>query len=86
MSLHAVRSLALPPQGQEPLAPVAQLRRLVVVFATAVEPVGCNARVRVGLAEREEVDPGLEGANMVRRAVGDGGIGARCGSPRPATT
>ena len=55
---------ALPPQGQEPLAPVAQLRRLVVVFATAVEPVGRNARVRVGLAEGEEVDPGLEGADL----------------------
>ena len=66
--LHAVRrrrrSLTLPPQGQEPLAPVAQLRRLVVIFATAVEPVWCNARVRVSLAEREEVDPRLEGPDL----------------------
>ena len=66
--LHAVRrrrrSLTLPPQGQEPLAPVAQLRGLVVIFSTAVEAVRCDARVRVGLAEGEEVDPGLEGADL----------------------
>ena len=43
------------PQGQEPLAPMAQLRRLIVIFTTAVEAVGRNARVRVGLAEGEEV-------------------------------
>jgi len=58
------RSLALPPQGQEPLAPMAQLRRLVVVLSTAVEAVRCNARVRVRLAEGEEVDPRLERADL----------------------
>ena len=59
---------------QEPLAPVAQLRRLVGVLAGPVNPVRCDARVRVGLAEGEEVDPGLEGADMVRRAVGEGPV------------
>ena len=66
--LHAVRrrrrSLTLPPQGQEPLAPVAQLRRLIIIFTGTVKPVWRNARVRVGLAEGEEVDPGLEGADL----------------------
>ena len=55
---------ARPPQGQEPLAPVAQLRRLIVIFSTAVEAVGRNARVRVGLAEGEEVDPRLERSDL----------------------
>ena len=52
------------PQGQEPLAPVAQLRRLVVIFSRAELAVWCDARVRVRLAEGEEVDPGLEGADL----------------------
>ena len=43
---------------------MAQLRRLVVVLSRPVKPVRCDARVRVGLAEREEVDPRLEGADL----------------------
>ena len=66
--LHAVRrrrrSLTLPPQGQEPLAPVAQLRRFIIVLARPVKPVRCDARVRVRLAEGEEVDPRLERADL----------------------
>ena len=53
---------------------MAQLRRLVVVLSGPVNPVRCDARVRVGLAEREEVDPRLERANVLRRAVGEGPV------------
>ena len=55
---------ALPPQLLQPLAPVAQLRRLVVVLTRPVNPVRRDARVRVGLAEGEEVDPRLERADL----------------------
>ena len=40
----------------------------------------CNARVRVGLAEGEEVDPGLERPDVLRRAVGEGPV--RVARPR----
>ena len=43
---------------------MAQLRRLVVVLSGPVNPVRCNARVRVRLAEGEEVDPRLKRTDL----------------------
>ena len=77
-----VRRRSRPPQGQWPLAPVAQLRRLVVVPARAVDARWRDAAVRVRLRN------GREGPRRLERATAEAsgprrGPGARgaCGVP-----
>ena len=44
---------------------MAQLGRLIIIFARPIDSVRRDARVRVGLAEGEEVDPRLKRADVI---------------------